>query len=1846
MQTPPNLNDQQTWGGQRYQPVSRALPTIPKALSTPSTASDDNDRTALNAHRQQDGPAQASSQAGFIASSSDNLFHPVPNVQPSYVFSLPKIPSNPRLHNQNPTNTFQRPFPYRSNLSSYNNPRFEVPPAPLHHPSSINVQLGPGPPIPPRIRSSHSSHVSQPQNNHSPHAYNHSPHAYNHTQPVYNHSQPAYNHVPPIQPPYYTQPLPNTFLHQNLPAHALPLPSSSLPAHVLPLPSSLPVTCSASKTLPTVTHISILTSKLDFFAWDEGVTSLLRANNLIGHILEPSTYVDPARPDLVPIPPPVLSTVSTASEIDASNRWWANDNIAQHILISRLGSVPRGLLPASNITTRTALSIYKLLLQYYGTSNFADCTELLTSLHNSVCTTGRVQEFVSKWRTGLSKLQSARYDFNIKICISVFVRGLPNIPAFNTLRADLSRRIAAVMDVHDYGAFIELTETVLELDTIFRPTAQSQTSRTPRAPPIATPSVPVTSLSSTAVPDPTSRVPKKELTCGNCKSRGLRCVGHTDGTCFQPGGGMEGRRDEYMNNKSRVHAMFAECLENAFSHSEQSIHSDPPSLPTSPLIPSTPDDDILLPPIANLCISDFPVNSDILRDLYIRCDEFQCPLAFTSTNQQTVALLSMGHMFNALLDSGCTHHIIRDLALFRNYVERPVSVGTANCGSLDALGSGDVEFRYPFKDRHVLFTLRGCLYAPSAPINLLSVGALVERGMSCLFSPGGITKISYPADHAVLPGLSFSATVSNRLSFLKLDFIAPLVTVHTSASTAGTAGLHKISAPLSVLATSSPISLSASSFPRVKLDSMLWHRRFGHIGMDATRAALTKNYVTGVKLDGSFIRDHCISCIVGKSPQKSYALRGNRAKQIGELLHMDLCGPFPVQAPRGEKYFFNILDDKSNWGFTIGLRLKSDAFSFYRSTEAFLERSANATVLNVRCGGELELTAGKMGEHFTSKGITVQRTVPYAHQQNGKSERYIRTIEEGSQALLADTGLPMSFWLDAVLTRQYLVNRLPTSTLPDDLTPFELITNGRKPDLSHLRVWGCECYVAIPDELRPKAGSKRFRAIFVGYEEHRIGWRVRDLHGKYSFSNDVIFNESLSGRLGLPRSLSTTPADSLPPSDSPLRPVRTHPRIRTDAGQAYDEVLRLKEFRRAERENRRVLVNNVVDGGVDALSLVGTYGGVTGDVLSVVDGTYGGATGDELSVVDVYGGAARADDAVDNFGRLSPSLAVIDAFVSLIASSSLSDPIDTYSFSVAESDILWDHLTISTTSPAMALRAGPSLSHHPQSFDLSKPPFSYTEAIARPDALAWRAAMDRELQSLRDMNAFEEADLPRGEKTIGLKWVYDYKTDAFGNNIPGKEKARLVAQGFNQRPGQYDETYAPVAKMASVRILLTWAAVHDLEIFQFDCKTAFLHAKLRHTVFARPFPGLPTSDPSKVLRILAALYGLRQSAYEFYILIMSLLLDLGMVRCDVDHGVFIGEWTSPPDISIVMPSSGVLILYVPLHVDDGLGITNSQPLYIWFLKTLSQRLHVVDLGHCSKFLNILIIRDRINRKIWLSSRLYVLELLEEWNLTSCKPASTPFPSSAPISSLNSLPELSDADLVPRYQRLVGCLLYLAISTRPDISFYAMWLGQYNASPTRAHFLAAKHVLRYLAGTKELALCLGASSPRVPSTLSGYLQNVGCSDADWASDAVDRKSISGYSFYFQGSLISWSAVKQKSIALSSTEAEYYAMTHAFKEALWLRTFLTILKFPVPRPFPILSDNQAACSLSNSPAISARSKHIDIRHHFIRDHVQAGSFSTTWIPTEDMPSDIFTKSLPLPVFSRHRDVLSLSIPPSLV
>ena len=397
--------------------------------------------------------------------------------------------------------------------------------------------------------------------------------------------------------------------------------------------------------------------------------------------------------------------------------------------------------------------------------------------------------------------------------------------------------------------------------------------------------------------------------------------------------------------------------------------------------------------------------------------------------------------------------------------------------------------------------------------------------------------------------------------------------------------------------------------------------------------------------------------------------------------------------------------------------------------------------------------------------------------------------------------------------------------------------------------------------------------------------------------------------------------------------------------------------------------------------------------------------------------------------------------------------------------------------------------------------------------------MRRELDSLEARKAFEQTFLPSGRKAIGVRWTYDYKYHPDGSIIQGKEKARLVAQGFSQQPEDFGETYAPVVKLSSVCILLAYANHFDLEIMSFDVKTAFLHAWLPHDIYVKQIPGFPEPDPSTVLRLLVALYGLKQSSHEWYKLLSTTLAHIGLFCCEADHAVFIGRWTMPPHSSIPTLSSGdPLFLIVPIHVNDGLAVTNSIPLYNWFVKEISTTIDFVCLGPVlnTRYLGQHIVRNRSNKTLHLSQSDLITALLEDWNLTDCKTSTIPLhhhPSNLPPLSPNACPDTPDDKLTLSYQRLVGSITYLAICTRPDLAYAAMALGQFNSAPTCAHLVCAKGVLRYLAGTISLSLQFPSPVSAPLSIRSSPLSTYGLSDADWASDEKDRRSVSGFSFFF-------------------------------------------------------------------------------------------------------------------------------------
>jgi len=352
----------------------------------------------------------------------------------------------------------------------------------------------------------------------------------------------------------------------------------------------------------------------------------------------------------------------------------------------------------------------------------------------------------------------------------------------------------------------------------------------------------------------------------------------------------------------------------------------------------------------------------------------------------------------------------------------------------------------------------------------------MQEKRMCVHFNEDVTIIHFPLDHPSLAGLSFKATVIRHLSFLSCDFVLPDLLISDGSEVA------------------------FPTFPVVEKTPVLWHRRFGHLGLDATWAIPTKDYATGIEWSGPLdLSERCISCLIRKHPQIPYPNHSHHASAVCELLHMDTCGPFPVLTPHKKSSFWEILNDKSNYGHVELLSAKSDVYSAYTKVGALWETKSGNCVLAVHMDGAKEFSHGKLGQHLTSRGITMQITAPYAHSQNGKAECFVHTLEDGFQTLIADSGLPLSFWGNATLTIAYIQNRVPTSVLPTNTTPFEVMHNS-KPDLSHLCVWGCQCFIAIPPELHTKGGPRRFEAVFVGYEEDHIGWCVRDLNGKYHFS--------------------------------------------------------------------------------------------------------------------------------------------------------------------------------------------------------------------------------------------------------------------------------------------------------------------------------------------------------------------------------------------------------------------------------------------------------------------------------------------------------------------------------------------------------------------------------------------------------------------------------------------------------------------------------------------------------------------------------------------------------------------------
>uniref|UniRef100_A0A2N9IBP6 Reverse transcriptase Ty1/copia-type domain-containing protein n=1 Tax=Fagus sylvatica TaxID=28930 RepID=A0A2N9IBP6_FAGSY len=471
-------------------------------------------------------------------------------------------------------------------------------------------------------------------------------------------------------------------------------------------------------------------------------------------------------------------------------------------------------------------------------------------------------------------------------------------------------------------------------------------------------------------------------------------------------------------------------------------------------------------------------------------------------------------------------------------------------------------------------------------------------------------------------------------------------------------------------------------------------------------------------------------------------------------------------------------------------------------------------------------------------------------------------------------------------------------------------------------------------------------------------------------------------------------------------------------------------------------------------------------------------------------------------------------------------------------------------------------------------PHTYREACTNP---LWQQAMTEELQALEKTHTWDLVDLPHGKSAIGCKWVYKIKTKSDGSIE--RYKARLVAKGYAQEYGiDYEETFAPVARITSVRSLLAIAAAP---------------------------PGY-SDCPDKVCLLRRALYGLKQAPRAWFAKFSSIVHQFGFSSSSHDTALFIRR----SDKGMIL-----LLLYVDDMIitgDDHSGISD-------FKLFLHQQFEMKDLGHLSYFLGLEVSSDSTG--YYLSQAKYASDLLSRTGLTDTKVVSTPLEMNARLTPLDGTP-LSDATL---YRQLVGSLVYLTV-TRPDIAHAVHLVSQFLSAPHSTHYAAVLHILRYIKGTMFHGLHFSAHSTL---DLCAY------SDADWAGDPTDRRSTTGFCFFLGDSLISWRSKKQHIVSRSSTEAEYRALADTTSELLALRWLLEDMGVTHSSPTVIHCDNRSAIQIAHNDVFHERTKHIEIDCHLVRHHLSAGILHLLPVSSSDQTADIFTKTFPP---GRFRDLVS--------
>lgn len=1168
-----------------------------------------------------------------------------------------------------------------------------------------------------------------------------------------------------------------------------------------------------------------------------------------------------------------------------------------------------------------------------------------------------------------------------------------------------------------------------------------------------------------------------------------------------------------------------------------------------------------------------------------------------------------------IVDSGSTHHIVRDEADFESLKElhppRMVTFGDGTKVKVTKTGTARINVQH--KGRKSTVKLAGALLVPTANMNLMSLSKAENQGLTA----------------------NFAKRRANIRSGSRLLFTAPRVDdLYVIPTKGGNFNARAFSA------TSSP--------PKVRE----WHQKLGHPGETRMHRLVNENMANGIDLKPEHfkgVRLDCEGCAEGKMPRKPFPTSTPKTTEKLELVHMDLAGPFPTKSLSGNIYVATYLDDFTGYSAVRFLKYKSQVTETTISVIRMWENQTDCKVKIVRSDNGGEYVNTELETFYDNKGILHQTTVAYTPEQNGKAERLNRTLAEPAVTMLHAAKLPKSAWEECYKTSCYLRNRLPTTGRLK--TPFEMFC-GEKPDLSHLEVIGARVYAHVPADKRKKLDKKSDQGRLVGYDLNSKAYRVllsdnRTVIKAHTIrvvapsvthapsqtqrrTQRQISRAELKHRRSERKSSSVITIDSETDQDAPngtpapivpqaeglahVAPPNAHQLggNQGDGGVADPGLMPGPDNEDAEGDLDGLANMNIDednnDDGADAPTPPPSPAAVDNDPQGEVDAMqWLLAEDNEVPEQEPEGANApapqqflqtpqgrRSKRAAAELANLriqhnaggNVAVAIVTEWHS-DEENVIPDTEDSQYYTAEEptSDVDMPDAESSNT-PGECNAAAMSAD-----FEIIEPN-SADEAMKTPQADEWKHAMDAEMASLLEHNTWTIEDMPQGAKSLPCRWCFKVKRTATGKIE--RFKARLVAKGFKQVQGiDFEEVFAPVSKHTTMRYVLSEVAARDLELKQADVGTAFLNGELEEPIWMDQPPHYASGGPAAKCKLHKTIYGLKQAPRAWYAKLNSTLSEFGLSVSDADPGLYHSE------------KEGATLL-VLVYVDD-LLIAGTKTEVAALMQRLKERFTIRDLGDSAFFLGMEILRDRKSRTLALSQRKYTRDILKRFEMQDCKPRSLPMAAGTKIRKEGTP---LDTQLYP-YAEAVGSLMYLAVCTRPDISFTVGALARHMSVPTTEHWSIVKGTLQYLQGTTDWALHYKSEGDLAVYT-----------DSDYSGDVDTRRSTAGMVTINKGGAISWYSKVMSTVALSTTEAEYMAATLAAKEGLWLEKFSKAFG-KRSEPVRLYGDNQGALKLAKNPIEGTRSKHIDVQWHFLRQQVNRGNILLTFTGTASLLADALTK-----------------------